>query len=73
MDTDMVQLPDGDGTIVGERDVTLSGGQQQRLAIARAVYSQPDLLVLDDPLAAVDPLVASNIFGQLLEWWKSTK
>jgi ABC-type multidrug transport system fused ATPase/permease subunit len=37
------------------------------------VYSQPALLVLDDPLAAVDPLVASNIFGKLLEWWKPTK
>ncbi len=73
MDTDMAQLPDGDGTVVGERGVTLSGGQQQRLAIARAVYSQPDLLVLDDPLAAVDPLVASNILGKLLEWWESTK
>ena len=73
MDTDLEELPDGDGTVVGERGVTLSGGQQQRLAIARAMYAEPDFLVLDDPLAAVDPVVASTIFGKLQAWWEATR
>jgi ABC-type multidrug transport system fused ATPase/permease subunit len=67
---DLGLLPEGDSTVVGERGVTLSGGQQQRLAIARAVYCNPELLVLDDPLAAVDPVVASTIFGNLRQWWQ---
>ena len=51
---DIMGLPNGFATLVGERGVTLSGGQKQRVSIARALIKQPDIIILDDCLSAVD-------------------
>lgn len=59
---DLKLLPKGDQTVVGERGVTLSGGQRARLALARALYADADIYLLDDPLSAVDAKVARIIF-----------
>ena len=59
---DAEQLIDGDLTLVGERGVTLSGGQKARVNLARAVYRDADVYLLDDPLSAVDTAVAKHLF-----------
>lgn len=64
---DITQLPQGYGTIVGERGVTLSGGQKQRLSIARSLLKNPSMLILDDALSAVDTQTEKNILDQLKE------
>ncbi|NXC00727.1 MRP1 protein, partial [Orthonyx spaldingii] len=63
---DLEQLPNGDQTEIGERGVTLSGGQKQRVSLARAVYSNADLYLLDDPLSAVDVHVGKHLFEKLI-------
>jgi ATP-binding cassette subfamily B protein len=60
-------LPEGFDTVVGERGVQLSGGQKQRVALARALLAQPRVLVLDDPLSAVDARTEKALLDALDE------
>jgi ATP-binding cassette subfamily B protein len=62
---DIVDFSDGFETLVGERGVTLSGGQKQRISIARALIKQPDILILDDSLSAVDTTTEKRILNYL--------
>lgn len=62
---EIIDLKEGFKTIVGERGVTLSGGQKQRISIARALIKQPNLLLLDDCLSAVDTTTEQHILGYL--------
>ncbi|KAL9971696.1 hypothetical protein ACROYT_G017896 [Oculina patagonica] len=63
LNKDLLRFPDGDMTVVGERGIVLSGGQQARVELARAVYSNADIYLLDDPLSAVDSKVGHHIFS----------
>lgn len=62
---EILELPEGYDSMIGERGVTLSGGQKQRVSIARALIKQPDILLLDDCLSAVDTDTEKKIFGSL--------
>ncbi|HBL8260494.1 TPA: ATP-binding cassette domain-containing protein, partial [Listeria monocytogenes] len=66
-DEDILGFENGYDTIVGERGVSLSGGQKQRLAIARALIMNPELLILDDALSAVDAKTEEQILANLKE------
>ncbi|MDP4087169.1 MAG: ABC transporter transmembrane domain-containing protein [Bacillota bacterium] len=62
---DILQFTDGYDTVVGERGVSLSGGQKQRISIARAILMNPEVLVLDDSLSAVDAKTEEAILSAL--------
>ena len=59
---DLKMFPKGDLTQIGERGISLSGGQQARISLARAVYTEADIYLLDDTLSAVDSKVGQHIF-----------
>ncbi|RDD40705.1 Multidrug resistance-associated protein 5 [Trichoplax sp. H2] len=59
---DLIALPNGDETSIGDRGVNLSGGQKQRVSLARTVYADRDVYLFDDPLSAVDTDVGKHIF-----------
>uniref|UniRef100_A0A8C7LII6 Canalicular multispecific organic anion transporter 2-like n=1 Tax=Oncorhynchus kisutch TaxID=8019 RepID=A0A8C7LII6_ONCKI len=63
---DLEVLPGGDLTEIGEKGINLSGGQRQRVSLARALYNEADVYLLDDPLSAVDAHVAKHIFDQVI-------
>jgi ABC-type multidrug transport system fused ATPase/permease subunit len=62
---DLEVLPFGDQTIIGEKGINLSGGQKQRVQIARALYQDADIYLLDDPFSAVDAHTGSHLFKVL--------
>uniref|UniRef100_A0A668V5I2 ATP-binding cassette, sub-family C (CFTR/MRP), member 3 n=1 Tax=Oreochromis aureus TaxID=47969 RepID=A0A668V5I2_OREAU len=63
---DLQVLPGGDMTEIGEKGINLSGGQRQRVSLARALYNDADVYLLDDPLSAVDAHVSKHIFDNLI-------
>ncbi|XP_031554599.1 multidrug resistance-associated protein 4-like isoform X2 [Actinia tenebrosa] len=64
LERDIELLSEGDMTLVGERGVSLSGGQRARVNLARAVYCDADIYLLDDPLSAVDANVGRHLFDK---------
>jgi len=65
LDKDLADFPKGYDTLVGERGITLSGGQKQRTALARALVTDPRVLILDDALSAVDTYTEEEILERL--------
>ena len=63
---DFQMLPDGDRTEIGERGITVSGGQKQRINIARAIYSNAEVILMDDPLSAVDAHVCRHMMDKAI-------
>ncbi|XP_050545467.1 probable multidrug resistance-associated protein lethal(2)03659 isoform X2 [Daktulosphaira vitifoliae] len=70
---DFEQFPYGDRTIVGERGVSLSGGQRARINLARAVYKEADIYLMDDPLSAVDTHVGKHLFDKCIKGFLKEK
>ncbi|XP_020706768.2 probable multidrug resistance-associated protein lethal(2)03659 [Athalia rosae] len=66
LQTDFTLFPYGDKTVVGERGVSLSGGQRARINLARAVYANSDIYLMDDPLSAVDTHVGKHMFDECI-------
>ena len=63
LDQDLDQFVEGDATEIGEKGITISGGQRARIALARAYYSNADVVVLDDPLSAMDAHIGARVFS----------
>ena len=63
VEDEIMNFPNGFETLLGERGINLSGGQKQRTSIARALYKDPQILILDDSLSAVDTDTEERILG----------
>lgn len=71
LERDLEILPAGDMTEIGEKGINLSGGQKARVSLARAVYSERPILLMDDPISALDANVRKKIFKKVfLEHFK---
>ena len=66
LDQDCSHLEAGDQTVVGDRGIALSGGQRARVSLARAVYAEADIYLLDDPLSAVDVHVGKHLYSKCI-------
>eukprot|EP00056_Hartaetosiga_gracilis_P018850 m.12141 g.12141 ORF g.12141 m.12141 type:complete len:1358 (-) comp7126_c0_seq2:2775-6848(-) len=71
LEKDIEQLPDGEYTEIGEKGINLSGGQKARIGLARCMYARRSVCLLDDPLAAVDPHVADELFSKAIAIMKT--
>ena len=66
LEADLEIMPAGEETEIGEKGINLSGGQKQRISLARSIYYDADIYLLDDPLSAVDSHVAKHIFNNVI-------
>jgi ABC-type multidrug transport system fused ATPase/permease subunit len=73
LEKDFELFPEGDETVVGEKGVSLSGGQRARIDLARCLYKEADIYLLDDPLSAVDIRVGKHIFEQSIKGFLRVK
>lgn len=73
LERDMTLFPNGDQTLIGDRGTSLSGGQRARINLARSLYLDADIFLLDDPLSAVDAHVARHIFHEAIKGYLSKK
>ncbi|KAJ8943853.1 hypothetical protein NQ314_009623 [Rhamnusium bicolor] len=73
LERDLNLLPYGDKSMVGDRGVSLSGGQKARINLARAVYKDADIYILDDPLSAVDTQVGKQLFEDCISGFLKNK
>ena len=60
-------MPAGEATEIGEKGINLSGGQKARVSLARAVYANSDIILLDDPISALDAHVRKAVFQEVLQ------
>lgn len=73
LEKDLEILPAGDMTEIGEKGINLSGGQKARVSLARAVYADCDIVLMDDPISALDANVRKQIFKQVFQGLLATK
>ncbi|KAJ3309499.1 hypothetical protein HDV04_005991 [Boothiomyces sp. JEL0838] len=73
LDVDMQQLPAGVKTEIGEKGVNLSGGQKARVSMARAMYQDTDIVILDDPISALDAQVGRKVFTDAIKGYLEDK
>jgi len=67
LERDLEILPQGDQTEIGEKGINLSGGQKARVSLARAVYANKDIILMDDPISALDANVRKKIFQKVFQ------